>query len=70
MGGDEEREGAKEQEVREKAKRERGGGKQVRSTWLLPGNCGVEFRQNANMYHLLTLEYLGAVSEMYLFDKK
>jgi hypothetical protein len=49
VGGDEEREGAKEQEVREKAKRERGGGKQVRSTWLLPRNCGVEFRQNANI---------------------
>ena len=33
--------------------RERGGGQQpflqwVRPTWLLPGNCGVEFRQNAN----------------------
>jgi hypothetical protein len=31
----------------------KGGGKQsllqwVRPTWLLPGNCGVEFRQNAS----------------------
>jgi hypothetical protein len=35
--------------------REKGGGKQpvsqVRHTWLLPGNCEAELRQNANNVH-------------------
>ena len=46
-GREEEQEDKREQES--KRARERGGGKQpllewARPTWLLPGNCGVEFR--------------------------
>ena len=42
-----------QEQGRSKRTREQGGGKQpllqwVRPTQLLPGNCGVEFRQNAN----------------------
>jgi hypothetical protein len=50
--------GGKRQES--KRTRERGGGKQTllewaRPTWLLPGNCGVELRQNPNMGHWFVL---------------
>jgi hypothetical protein len=49
--------GEEEQERSKRASkrtREGGGGKQpllqwVRPTWVLPGNCGVELRQKANM---------------------
>jgi hypothetical protein len=43
-----------EQEEKSKRTREGGGASSPfysgsgRPTWLLPGNCGVEFRQNAN----------------------
>jgi hypothetical protein len=48
---------------RSKRAREGGGGKQpllewVRPTWLLPGNCGLELRQNANTVYLFSTSTL------------
>ena len=49
---------AREEQETKRAREQRGGNQAllqwVRPTWLLPGNYGVEFRQNANILHHLT----------------
>ena len=65
----EDRMGATRQES--KRMREGGGGKQpllekVRATWLLPGNCRVKFRQNANNRPHLHLSIINKIHYTYI----
>jgi hypothetical protein len=57
-GGKGSRERTREQEKSKKARtREQPLLEWVRPTWLLPGNCGAELRQNAHRYHISAVSY-------------